>query len=61
MSRVILRGNKHIKGPVHYSCKSCESVIEFTAKDIQSDFKDGNYVICPVCGQFIDASQIGLN
>ena len=53
MSVIIKRGvKKH--DVATYDCKSCDSTIRFTRADIQSDQRDGDYVMCPVCEKFID-------
>jgi len=33
-------------------CFKCESVLEYDLRDIKSD-RDGKFIICAACGQFI--------
>lgn len=43
------------------SCKRCNTIFTVTNSDIQSDFRDGDYVICPTCHAFINTSRILIN
>lgn len=40
------------------TCYNCKTKFEYQNSDIQDDFRDGSYVICPKCGKFISASRI---
>jgi hypothetical protein len=35
------------------NCKNCGCRFTYAHKDIQRDWRDGDYVICPTCGKFI--------
>jgi DNA-directed RNA polymerase subunit RPC12/RpoP len=37
------------------TCIRCQTVIGFTNKDIKRDQRDGDYIVCPTCGTFINA------
>ncbi len=45
--------NKEVKA----KCHRCKTVFTYTSADIQSDFRDGPYVVCPNenCKSFIAA------
>lgn len=50
--KVLQQGQSPDEKPRKITCHSCKSKLEFTNSDIQYD-RDGSYVICLVCGQFI--------
>lgn len=59
MAKVIKRGDRHIKdSKAKYTCRKCDSVIEFTRSDIRGDHRDGDYVKCPVCSEFINSNVV---
>ena len=37
------------------NCPKCNSTLKFTDDDIQHD-RDGNYIVCPCCGHFINTN-----
>ena len=37
------------------TCSKCKTKFSFTSDDINPDWRDGDYVICPKCGAFIAA------
>lgn len=34
-------------------CSKCSSKLEYTEKDVHGDFRDGDFITCPVCKSFI--------
>lgn len=36
------------------TCYNCKTVFSYTRKDVKPDQRDGDYVICPVCGKWIN-------
>lgn len=42
-------------------CGKCDTKFSYTSADIPSDWRDGDYVICPVCGQFISHAGLPQN
>ena len=48
--KVIKKGK--VKNTKEKVCWKCNSELEYEQKDVKSD-RDGNYIVCPVCGQFI--------
>jgi len=57
--KIIKQGNNKQK-EVKKTCKKCKTVFTYTNEDIQPDWRDGNYVICPnqSCKTFISADNI---
>ena len=54
--KIIKEGkNLKIDNPVKVTCYKCECVFEYVKSDIKSDFRDGEYVVCPneTCKSFI--------
>lgn len=58
MAKVIERGDVPSEKPAEHRCYHCRSLVEYERKDIQADARDGDYVVCPVCGKFIGASRV---
>lgn len=50
--KIINRGEKPTV-TFEVKCGSCNTLFEYVLFDVQIDNRDGNYVTCPVCGQFI--------
>jgi transcription elongation factor Elf1 len=50
--KIIKQVSAQIDLPKKKTCYGCKSVLEYTRVDIKSD-RDGNYIVCPVCGAFI--------
>lgn len=36
------------------TCRKCDTEMEYKSRDIFLDQRDGDYIICPVCGKFIN-------
>lgn len=56
MSRIISKGvipNKEKQ----ITCYNCNTVFAFMPEEVKYDYRDGDYIICPVCTKFIDAKQ----
>ncbi len=53
--RIIKRVNYQVP-EIEVTCGKCKSVIAYTSADVTSDPRNDQYVMCPVCGNFIDAS-----
>lgn len=49
--KIIKVGNFEVKTKDKV-CGKCKSELQYEPKDVKSD-RDGRYIICPVCGQFI--------
>lgn len=51
--RIIKMGKppENIEKVIH--CNKCNTIFTYMQKDLENDFRDGPYVKCPVCGQFI--------
>jgi len=52
--KILKKGIKPTK-TVKETCSKCNTLFEYEPSDIQMDFRDGNYVICPTCGGFISS------
>lgn len=52
--KVIKEGNNNPK-ETKKKCSKCKTVFTFTEQDIKPDWRDGDYVNCPTCGNFIAA------
>lgn len=37
-------------------CKQCGAIFTYEQEDINPDQRDGDYVICPCCSQWINAT-----
>lgn len=57
MPNVISRGTPKLKIARH-KCNGCNSVVEYTGKDIRSDQRQETYVVCPVCDSWIDTVRL---
>jgi phage FluMu protein Com len=49
---IIKRGSTKEKG-IKKKCEHCKTVFKYTKKDVESDWRDGDYVKCPVCKEFL--------
>lgn len=50
----IIKSGKDPKNKEFYKkCSNCNTEFSYTSDDVKPDFRDGDYVVCPVCGQFI--------
>lgn len=58
MAKVLEKGNNPKKLKAEYKCSKCNSTIEFIKKDIISDYRDGDYVQCPVCRKAISVDLL---
>lgn len=58
--RIIKEGNI-IKKELQIQCKQCGCEFAFEQEDIKIDNRDGNYVVCPYCGKFINTDKFNLN
>ncbi|MCK9446120.1 hypothetical protein M0Q50_04420 [bacterium] len=54
--KIIKKGNIEPKS-IKEKCSKCKTVFEYTNADVKPDFRDGDYVECPVCGSFISAKR----
>lgn len=36
------------------TCGKCKTKFAYTSEDVKMDFRDGDYVECPVCKSFIN-------
>lgn len=50
--RIIKIGNNKIK-EYFKTCIYCDTEFSYNDSDVKPDFRDGDYVICPVCGKFL--------
>ena len=48
----IIKVGKVISETKQKTCSKCNSELEYVPKDIKTD-REGKYIICPVCGQFL--------
>jgi len=55
MAKIIKTGKLKVT-TANYTCRTCDSVIEFDRSDVRSDQRDGDYVKCPLCNNYIDSS-----
>ena len=51
--KIIKEGIKPQDKPKVKTCSNCKTKFEYTYADVQSDWRDGDYVKCPKCGAFI--------
>lgn len=49
--KVLKKGKEKVK-VFKKTCKTCDTILECTKKDIIYD-RDGSYVKCPICKKFI--------
>lgn len=56
--KIIKEGKSPEEKTKKETCYNCKTVFEYSNSDIQPDFRDGDYVVCPKCGKFISASRI---
>jgi hypothetical protein len=57
MAEIIRQGYPRTRVRVaRHECKACESLVEYTHEDVHFDGRDGNYVICPACKEWIATS-----
>lgn len=57
MIQVIKQGKK--LDPIQTKkCSKCSTKFSFNNADIKPDFRDGSYVVCPTCGNFISAQYL---
>jgi uncharacterized protein with PIN domain len=54
---IIKRGVKPEFIPRQVSCYNCKSVLEYVQADIHHDQREGDYVICPVCGKYLNTRK----
>ncbi len=58
--KIIKLGNKKKEDElIRETCYKCETVFEYTQKDVHSDLREGDYVICPndECKAYITAQK----
>ena len=36
------------------TCSKCKTTFAYTKNDVKPDFRDGDYVICPICQSWIN-------
>jgi len=53
--RIIVRVEPKSK-EIKKTCGSCKSRLAYLPSDVKGDFRDGDYVICPVCKQYINVT-----
>jgi len=58
--KIIKKGNTKEK-EFNKKCGNCTTEFSYTSSDIQPDWRDGDYVICPVCGKFISHNGLPEN
>jgi len=56
--KIIKEGQDPKKTEIEETCHKCSTVFSYTQSDVQPDSRDGDYVICPVCGGFISAKKL---
>lgn len=39
---------------LRFSCENCRTVFVAARADIKSDYRDGDYVVCPTCKKWLD-------
>lgn len=42
---------------IKHTCSYCSCEFLYSKEDIHIDQRDGNYVICPTCGKFINVGS----
>lgn len=55
--KIIKEGNLPEDKQKRETCYNCKTVFEYVKADVQSDFRDGDYIVCPKCGKFITAGK----
>ena len=56
--KVLKRGNIPVNKPKKIKCWNCKSELEYTKEDIMHDGRDGNYIVCPVCEEWMAVSKM---
>jgi RNase P subunit RPR2 len=51
--KIIKKGK--IKKEFKKTCKNCKTIFVYEKKDVKSD-RDGQYVVCPLCKNFIQTN-----
>lgn len=54
--KIIKAGNIKPK-EVKETCHKCKTKFSYTSADVQPDWRDGDYVQCPICKAFIAAKS----
>ena len=54
--KIIKKGTRK-RESILKTCGYCSTELEYNNSDIKHDFRDGNYIICPVCQRFLAISQ----
>ena len=54
--KIIKDGKNIINAEVKKKCGYCTAVFTYTKSDIQPDWRDGDYVICPCCKKFLSTT-----
>ncbi len=57
----IIERNEPEEKETKKTCYKCKSKFSYVPSDIQYDFRDGDYVICPVCKAFISVGYTPVN
>lgn len=52
--KIIKRGTLPEERVYRVTCSNCKSELEYTKEDVKLDFREGDYIVCPVCEKFID-------
>jgi len=50
--RIIRIGNTEEK-EIPKTCGDCYTDFTYTLSDVKPDWRDGDYVVCPICGKFL--------
>lgn len=58
--RIIKEGKLPLKER-KMECNNCGCLFMYEQKDIYSDQREGNYVVCPTCKKFINVYGVGYN
>ena len=53
--KIIKRGKLKIDEVVHH-CRKCDTAFSYSRKDEIIDNREGNYILCPLCGAFISSA-----
>lgn len=61
MAKIIKRGTLASEYRYVYGCLKCASVIECTQADVQDCQREGDYVECPVCRNYINWDVVVRN
>lgn len=57
----IIKKGKVKEEEYHKVCGYCDTEFTYTSSDVKPDFRDGDYVICPVCGKFLAHGSLPQN